>query len=287
MSSAIGQVVAERWELLEVIGRGGHSRIFRARDLSGGPEVAVKMLHESVAGNQELTVRMVREYRAMETLAGTAAVRVMGLTTSSEGAMCLVMELLRGADLDDHLASLEAQNARLELSRLIELLDPIVATLELAHQHEIVHRDLKPGNIFVVGAAQGGGVRLLDFGLAKVKSEKPLTREDMIIGSPSYIAPEVWKGNASALDHRMDVYSLGAIVFRALAGRVPFEADTIRAKIELCTTAERPSLLALRPELPPEVDRWVAQALAVEPERRFFRIRGMWSAFRHAVGRPD
>ncbi len=157
-------------------------------------------------------------------------------------------------------------------------------TLELAHEHEIVHRDLKPGNIFVVGEEYGGGVRLLDFGLAKVKSERPLTREDMIIGSPSYIAPEVWKGNTSALDHRMDVYSMGAIVFRALGGRVPFEADTIREKIELCTTAARPSLHALRPDLPEELDRWVAQALAVEPERRFFRVRGMWNAFKHAVG---
>ncbi len=116
----MGQVVAERWELLEVVGRGGHSRIYRARDLSGGAEVAVKMLHETVAGNQELTVRMVREYRAMEILAGTAAVVVHGLTTSPEGALCLVMELLRGADLDALLPEMEAAGRRMDASRLID-----------------------------------------------------------------------------------------------------------------------------------------------------------------------
>ncbi len=284
MASAVGEVVAERWELSEVVGRGGHSVIYRARDLTGGGDVAVKMLHEGMAGNQELTVRMVREHRALEMLVGTAAVRVHGLCTNDDGALCLVMELLRGRDLDDELAAAESGGGRMSARRLLDLLEPIVHTLDRAHDHDIVHRDIKPGNVFVLDEAFGGGVRLLDFGLAKVRSGKPLTREDMIIGSPSYIAPEIWNGHAARSDHRVDVYALGVIVFRVLAGHVPFDAQNLKKKLDMVTKGERPSLHALRPDLPSELDEWVHQALAIDPERRFFRVRAMWSALRDVLG---
>src|SRR5258708_37984500 len=129
------------------------------------------------------------------------------------------MELLVGEDLDDYLSEIESVGQRLSVYRLFELLDPIVDTLEAAHVRGIVHRDLKPGNIFVL---EGGGVRLLDFGLAKVLAASPLTNDGMIAGSPSYIAPEVWKGNPRVLDQRIDVYSLSAIIYSPLAGKVPF-----------------------------------------------------------------
>jgi serine/threonine-protein kinase len=278
MSNPIGQLIGGRWRLEATIGRGGHSVIYRARDLRGGPPVAVKVLHENVAGDPEYTVRMVREQRAMAALAGTAAVRVHGLTATPDGALCLVMELLVGKDLDDRLAEIEAAEQRMQVAELVRIMTPVIETLDAAHDAEIVHRDLKPGNIYVIDEARGGGVRLLDFGLAKIKRAQPLTREGFIIGSPSYIAPEVWLGDVSQLDHRVDVYSLGAIVFRALAGRVPFDAPTIRGKLEMATRAERPSLHQLRPDLPLQVDQWVRQVLSIDPERRFHRVRGMWNA---------
>lgn len=281
MSDAVGQVIAERYQLVEVIGRGGHSLVFRARDLGGGEDVAIKVLHAAVAGDPEYTVRMVREHRAMAALEGTAAVRAFGLHSSPEGVLCLIMELLGGADLDEHLPELEARGERMGVAELLSLLEPIVDTLDAAHELGIVHRDLKPGNIYLCA---GGGVRLLDFGLAKLSSARPLTRAGMIIGSPSYIAPEIWKADGRSIDHRVDIYSLGAIIFRALAGRVPFEGETIRDKIALVTGGERPSLHALRPDLHPDVDRWVIQTLAVDPEDRFFRIRAMWNALKDALG---
>lgn len=284
MSDVTGQIIAGRYQLEEVIGRGGHSVVFRASDLRGGPDVAVKMLHDAVAGDPEYTVRMVREQRATAALTGTAAVRVYSLHTSPDGALCLVMELLRGQDLDEYLPALEERGERLSLDALIECLGPIVDTLEIAHESGIVHRDLKPGNIYVMDGNRG--VRLLDFGLAKMRDSRPLTRDGMIIGSPSYIAPEVWRGNTRELDHRVDVYSLGAIVFRALGGRVPFPGATIREKLEMVTSGPRPSLYALRPDLPREIDDWVAQVLAIWPDTRFRRMRAMWNALLEVVGAP-
>ncbi|MEB2313499.1 MAG: serine/threonine-protein kinase [Sorangiineae bacterium] len=280
MSDDTGQLIAGRYRLEQVVGRGGHSVVYRARDLEGGRDVAVKVLHESIAEDPEYTVRMVREQRVTAALTGTAAVRVLSLRTNARGVVCLVMELLEGQDLDEYLAACEARGERLSVAELVRLLGPIVDTLELAHLRGIVHRDLKPGNLFVLSERRG--VRLLDFGLAKAPGARALTRDGMLIGSPSYIAPEIWRGELDA-DERLDVYSLGAIIFRALAGRVPFEGATLREKLTLVTSAPRPSLCALRPDLPSEVDEWVAQALAVEQGERFRRVRAMWNALAVAL----
>ncbi|AUX25852.1 protein kinase [Sorangium cellulosum] len=134
-------------------------------------------------------------------------------------------------------------------------------------------------------APSRGSVRLLDFGLVKVMNADPLTREGSIPGSPSYIAPEVWKGRPQEIDHRIDVYSLGAVLFRVLAGRVPFSGAT-RVDILLASArGPRPSLCAFRPDLPSEVDAWLARALAVQPEARFQDVRSLWAALEPLLDR--
>jgi serine/threonine protein kinase len=276
-------VLDDRYELHEVIGRGGHGVVYRAYDRNLCTDVAIKFLHDSMAVDPQYNIRMLREAQIMAALTGTSAIRVYSLNTTPDGALFLVMEMLLGRSFDAYLGDLEDGGNRLSVDRLFELLDPIVDTLEAAHVRGIVHRDLKPGNIFVLDA---GGARLLDFGLAKVMEAAPLTNDGMVAGSPSYIAPEVWKGNPRALDHRIDVYSLGAITFRALSGSVPFGGADILEKLALVTKAERPSLHQHRPDLPAEVDAWVAEALAIDPDLRFLQIRGMWNALRAIVGIP-
>lgn len=280
MAENAGTVLGGRYVLAGVLGRGGHSVVYRAHDRITGGDVAVKMLHDSVAGDPEHTVRLVREHRASKLLSGTAAVHVLDTTHSPEGALCLVMELLTGRDLDDELADLERRGLRPQVPWLLSLLEPIVTTLDVAHGAGVVHRDLKPGNVFLAV----NGVRLLDFGLAKVPSARPLTRRGMIIGSPSYIAPEIWSGDVDRQDQRVDLYALGVIVFRVLSGRVPFDAPSLRDKIELVKSAPRPRLSALRGDLPAEVDTWTEQALAIDPASRFFRARALLGALRLALG---
>ena len=264
---------------MDVIGKGGHCLVYRGVERASDAQVAVKVLMEGLAHHEELEARLQREYDALVALDGTSALRAFGLYRQ-DGATYLVSELLRGQDFDHYLSDVEAQGMRVEIPTLIEYVEPIVSTLEVAHDRGIIHRDLKPGNIFILGRGTSGGVRLLDFGLSWSEASRPITRDGMIIGSPSYIAPEVWEGNPRGLDLRVDVYSLGAIIFRTLAGIVPFPTKSVREKAEAAKSAERPSLHALRPDLPKAVDQWVRQALAADRSNRFSRARAMWTALR-------
>jgi serine/threonine-protein kinase len=106
----------------------------------------------------------------------------------------------------------------------------------------------------------------------------------MIAGSPSYIAPEAWLGRHEAIDHRIDVYGLGAVLFRSLAGRPPFASTDLGKLLRDVTSAKRPSLHELRPDLHPDIDEWVLLSLAVHPEERFQSVTALWRAFRTVAG---
>jgi len=279
-----GDMLDNRYWLQEVIGAGAHGTVFRAQDLQAKAEVAIKCLHPELAQKPALQARLEREARAMCALSGTSAAQILAASRTRGGTLYLVMELLQGKDLEATLRELEAEGRALPVPRMVELLAPIVATLEAAHARGIIHRDLKPANIFVLDDAASGPVRLLDFGLVKDLNAAPLTAKGTIAGSPAYVAPEVWRGKPEALDHRIDVYSMGAVVFRALAGRAPFQGETRMDLVVACVSGPRPSLHARRPELPEGVDGWVARALAIAPEDRFQDIRALWGALLDELG---
>jgi len=282
--SRVGQVVAERYRLDRLIDRGGQSEVYHARDLVDGDEVAVKVLTSVGKQDPELRERMLREAHALANLGRSAAVCVVDQGFAPDGALCMVMELLHGANFENYLYWIERAGMRLPVPELLRLMAPIVDTLDRAHAMGIVHRDLKPKNVFVVDSDHGGGVRLLDFGFAKFLRMRSVTGQGMIAGSPSYIPPESWLGHAASLDHRADVYSLAAVMFRALSGRPPFIGRDLRELLVLATTAPRPSLRALRTDLPEAVDDWVAQALAIERDERFNSVKALFQAFRFACG---
>jgi serine/threonine-protein kinase len=279
-----GEMIGNRYRLDKVLGSGGQSVVYRAEDVRFGDSVAIKILNPQAATNPEWVERMFREARATATLRGTSAVKVLDQQWTNDGAMCLVMELLQGVDLEDHLTALESRGEKMAAQELLEILAPVVATLESAHAQGIVHRDLKPSNIFIIDSAQGGGVRLLDFGFAKFVRMRAMTAFGTIAGSPTYIAPEGWKADPMKLDHRIDVYAMGAIVFRALGGKPAFAADNLFDLVKAVTAGPRPSLVELRPDLPSDVDDWLKQSLAIEPEERFFQVRGQYNALKWALG---
>ncbi len=275
-----GEVIGGRYRLEQPIEKGGQGEVYRALDLQDGDYVAIKILKQSFADDPDWRERMFREARAMTALTGTAAVRVFDQRWTAEGALCLVMELLEGMDFERYLRAHEERGLQINPAGLISLLEPIVFTLHAAHGLGIVHRDLKPANIFVT---RSSGVRLLDFGFAKFTRLRGFTAAGTVPGSPSYVAPETWRGQAA--DQRVDVYALGVIVFRALAGRTPFDAADLRGLLLAVTTGQRPSLHGLRPDLPTDIDAWVEQALAIDPADRFLSVQALWNAFKSVVAR--
>jgi serine/threonine-protein kinase len=267
----VGQIVAGRYELVALIGTGGQGAVYRARDRRAGDEVALKLV---ASRDPDAVERTFREAQVMCQLHGTAAVRVLHQVRADDGALGLVLELLQGADLAHVIDRREAEGKRADAAFLAPIFEPVVATLEAAHDHGIVHRDIKTTNIFVTG---DGGVRLLDFGFAKLLRAPQITAADAVAGSPSYLAPEVWLRGSTHADPLVDVYALGVVLFRVLGGRMPFEG-TVLELMQLATTAKRPSLHALRPDLRATVDDWVAHVLAIEPSARFQRPLAAWRA---------
>ena len=274
----LGDVVDGQYRIVRLIGEGGQGAVYEAEDLDIGAPVAIKILKPEVANSAEFTTRMRREARSMGVLSGTAAVQIFALNRSKDGLMYIVMELLRGQDLERYLGKHENEFGPLPILKLIELLAPIVDTLEAAHARGIVHRDLKPANIFVLDSTARGRVRLLDFGMVKdLSASTPLTQDGFVVGSPSYIAPESWQGPSITISAAADMYAMGAIIYRILAGHVPFRGDSLVDVVRLVIRAARPTLTDKRPDLPKTIDRWVARVLAIEPHHRFSNIREMWS----------
>ncbi|MBK8252812.1 MAG: serine/threonine protein kinase [Polyangiaceae bacterium] len=274
-----------RYLLGEELGRGGHGVVYRAHDRETGEDVAIKVLKQSVAEDPQYAVRLWREAESLRMLCGTSTVRFLNYGNDRYGAVYLVMELLVGETLDDHLLDLEDFEHLISPYQLLVALDPIARALHTAHSKGIVHRDIKPGNIFLVDPVMGGGVRLMDFGLAKIAGTEELTQAGMIAGSPSYIAPELWRNERP--DHRIDVYSFAAVIFRALAGRPPFMADSTPELLIQVTTSERPRLSEYRPDMVPEIDDWVMRALALRRDDRYPYVTSMWNDLIRIVQMAD
>lgn len=275
-------MIDSRYRLDEEIGRGGHGLVFRAFDTQGNTPLALKILNQNISEDPQYTVRLWREAQSLQALWGQSVVQVYGFGTDDDnGLVYMAMELLEGETLSQHLGELESFGDRMSPFRVLEALDPVARALHTAHTKGIIHRDVKPSNIILLYPEKGGGTRLMDFGLAKIHGSMQLTQAGMVAGSPSYISPEVWR--ARPFDHRIDVYSFAAVIYRALAGRPPFMGDSMVDILMAATMGERPLLSPLRPEMGADIDLWVGRALAIEPDDRYPYVSSMWNDFIRVV----
>jgi len=273
-----GDIIDDRYKLEKELGRGGHGLVFRAFDQQQNVGVAIKILNQSVAEDPQYTVRLWREAQSLAALWGSSVVRVFGFgTDEANGFVYMSMELLEGDTLSQHLSDLEDHKSKMSSFRVLESLDPVARALHMAHSKGIIHRDVKPSNIILLYEEKGGGTRLMDFGLAKIHGSMQLTQAGMVAGSPSYISPEVWR--AKPFDHRIDVYSFAAVIYRALAGVPPFVGESMVDILMAATMGERPQLSPHRPELGPAIDDWVRKALAIEADDRYPYVSSMWNDF--------
>jgi len=278
-------MVGERYRVGTPIGRGGHGEVYRAIDVMEGTKVAIKFLAANLAADGDYRLRLVREARAMSALEGRGTLQVMGIISADDGTPCLVMELLEGMDLAQAIKERNEAGTQFTIDEVMTLFMPVVGTLDRAHARDIIHRDLKPSNIYIV-RGNLADPRIMDFGLAKTGDLQAITADRMLAGSPSYVAPEIWKEGARAADARSDIYSLAVVMYQTLTGDVPiYREKLVDMLIAVTTPGNIPSLHKARPDLPEAIDDWAEQAFAVDPANRFQTVVGMWRAFRAVSGR--
>ena len=266
----IGNVIAGRYTLRSLIGQGGMAAIYRGWDSQLEREVAVKVLHQQYGSDPEFVARFRQEARNAGSLAHPNIVPVHDYG-SEDGAQFIVMELVEGRDL----ATVLRDRRRLPVGDAVEIALQVAAGLEAAHRRGIVHRDVKPANILLT---HEGGVRVVDFGIARAVAEAGLTTTGTTLGSVHYFSPEQARG--AEVTPASDVYALAIVLYEMLTGRRPFEGDS-PAAIALKRLSHDPAPPAeFDATLPPALVAVVMRALERDQERRYPTAGAMRDALR-------
>ncbi|HEV2813114.1 MAG TPA: protein kinase [Solirubrobacteraceae bacterium] len=260
---AADRVIAGRYELGERLGFGGMSTVQLAFDRRLEREVAVKLLAEHLADDPQFVSRFRREALAAAQLVHPNIVQVFDFGFDDDSSQhYIVMEYIRGRSG----AELLRDHGRLRLEDALFIVNQACRGLEHAHRHGVVHRDVKPGNLL---RSDDGVVKLADFGIAKAASDtvSRITQVGSVLGTAAYLAPEQAAGEEATA--RSDIYSLGVVTYQLVAGRLPYEAQSL-TELALKQQKELPPLLdQLDPSVPHGVAQAVARALDIDPDRRY------------------
>ncbi len=264
----LGTMIAGKYRVDALIGRGGMGAIYRATHVMLGKPVAVKVISPDIEVTADIVTRFQREARAASQLDHPNIATVHDLGQLEDGTLYIAMELIPG----EMLKAVIARDGPITPERIVRLLEQIASALAAAHRAGIVHRDLKPQNIMVVAGADGAEVaKLIDFGIAKTvgQSETQLTSTGLSLGTPHYMAPE--QASGSSIDARTDIYSLGVILYEMLVGTVPFDDASTPAVLvkHLSEPPMRPS--ERRPDLAlsPALEAVALRCLEKDPDARF------------------
>lgn len=257
-------LIADRYELGELVGSGGMGEVYAGRDTKLDRPVAIKFLRPDMASQADLRSRFEAEARAAGRLSHPNVVGIFD-TGEHEGRPFIVMELLSGRTLAD-----EAAQGPSEEKRARQVGREILSALRASHVQGVLHRDLKPGNVLLT---QDGSVKVGDFGVAKMAEGMDLTQAGMVLGTPSYLAPERIAGEPAS--ESTDIYSVGVMLYELVAGRRPFEADTPLGLIRAIQDEPVPPLDAERPDIDPGFAAVVARAMARDPEERYISAAEM------------
>ncbi|MBI4706240.1 MAG: serine/threonine protein kinase, partial [Deltaproteobacteria bacterium] len=283
MDPVPGTMVTPNIRLVRQLGAGGMGSVWVAEHLTLKTEVAVKFVSkELAAGSPEVLARFSREAAAAAQIKSPHVVQTLDHGVTEDGTPYIVMELLEGEDVARRIERL----GRLGVAEVVEIVDQTCKALDRAHKLGIVHRDIKPDNLLLVAAEGDICVKVLDFGIAKqtkAQSHSVVTSTGAMVGTPEYMSPEqVLSGKE--VDFHSDLWSLGVVVYHALTGRVPFTGETLGSLCVAIAGGSFPAASAIRAELPPGIDRWLARALANLPDERFGSAREMAAELKKAVG---
>jgi eukaryotic-like serine/threonine-protein kinase len=273
-----GDLIADRYELEELVGTGGMSSVFRAHDLQLERDVAVKILHQHYAEDPEYLERFRREARLVARLSHPNIVTVID-RGDDDGRQYIVFEHVEGENLKE----LVVRSGRLPVRQALELALAVADGLAFAHDHGLVHRDVKPQNVLLNNE---GEVKVTDFGIARsLHVEHGVTQTGTVLGTGEYLAPE--QASGKPVSPATDVYSLGVVLWELLAGDVPFTGDNFVAVALRHVNEPPPHLRERRPDVSPRLDAAVERALAKDPARRFPSMKAFAQELRACLAEPE
>jgi tRNA A-37 threonylcarbamoyl transferase component Bud32 len=262
----IGTLLAETYRIEKVLGEGGMGLVYEASHVRIDRRYAIKVIHMPLAQREDMRSRFEREARVMSRVKSDHVVDVADVVLSSDGRTCIVTELLEGLDLEQYL---DASGSKLALAEAVSLCRQNRRGLSPAHALGVVHRDLKPSNLFLARDSSGKvTLKILDFGVAKMSGDSELTATGVVVGTPAYMAPEQARG-ASFADARSDVYAAGAVLYRMLTSKAPFEGEDATATLIklMQESPERPT--AIERTIPAGLEAVIEKAMARDPKARF------------------
>jgi predicted Ser/Thr protein kinase len=268
-------ILPPRYRDAQRIGRGGMGDIYRATDETLGRDVAVKVLGEHYARDESVRGRFEREALAAARLSGRPHVITIFDVGEWQDRPYIVMEYLGGGSLED---AIRERGGGLEPARALEWLEQAAVALDTAHAEGVVHRDVKPANLLL---DRDGNVHVADFGVASAAGLDSMTKTGTVLGTAGYLAPEQAQGEPAT--PASDLYSLGVVAFELLTGERPYQGDTAAAEAAAHIHAPIPSISALRPDLPRDLDRVFERALAKDPRARFRSAGEFVAALRDAL----
>ena len=286
----LGRTLAGRYLIQKKLGEGGMGAVYLATHNLLEKQVALKVLHGEFARKPDLVERFMQEARAASRIRHENVIDISDFGSTPDGLVFFAMELLKGHDLHEEVARARLAGQLLPWQRSKRIFLQICAALGAAHALGIIHRDLKPENIYLVEfLGEPDFVKLLDFGIAKLtevpEGERKLTRTGMLFGTPEYMSPEQARGDT--VDHRVDVYAMGCILFQLVTGRVPFEAENFMSVLALHLTESAP---VIPPEIfdsigaPRALAEVIDRALAKDRNQRFATIDELARAVRRVSG---
>jgi serine/threonine-protein kinase len=276
-----GDVIAERYELRELVGEGGMGAVWRARHIQLESDVALKLMSAAIAAQPDALHRFLREARAAARLTSSHVVKVFDYGVDGTTPF-IAMELLAGESLRQRLD----REGALSPAATLSVIRHATRALSKAHAEGIVHRDLKPENLFLTQQEEEV-LKVLDFGVAKLSTTtsgglSTSTRTGAVLGTPFYMSPEQARG-IKAIDHRSDIWSLGVIAYECLIGRLPFDSEGFGDLVlKICTLPPPvPSAVAT---VPAGFDAWFARVVERDPEQRFQSVDEMLEVLQGVLG---
>jgi eukaryotic-like serine/threonine-protein kinase len=254
----VGELIAGRYELQELVGSGGMSNVFRAHDRLLERSVAIKILHEQFGSDDDYVERFRREARSVAQLAHPNIVTVID-RGEEDGRQFIVFEYIEGENLKAIIS-----DGGLPIDEALGYTLQVAHALDFAHKRGLVHRDVKPQNVLLNDEGQA---KVTDFGIARSLDVQGVTQTGTVLGTSDYIAPEQARGDK--VDQKTDIYSLGTVLYELLTGEVPYEGDNFVVVAMRHVNDPVPSVRDRRPDVPYRLDHVVRRAMAKDPEDRF------------------